>query len=369
MPGRHHVVAPGRVAQVRRPSVRWLVAAGVGAAVGATLIAVTSYSAGAVDTPVKATFGVTGVATDNCKVAIGGTDVYVKPGQELDVKSSIIGLTLAGVPLDLSKIASLVGSIVIDPNSAHPTKLDITNQWQKIDGLTTGDHKWTWTVSGIKVGLLKVPLGLSSKVLKVGAKLSWDGLIHVTPDAADCGLAVALPSVSASVSAPHLPPIGISIPGVKITLPVTVPTSLPTVGNVGGGSNGGSNGGGNGSGTQLPGVGNPLPVPAKVVPAGDSAGGLVGAGIDFNSLGGGSLGGGSAPLAGSGAGPAGAPTTDAAVQAPPRQLDDGKRAIQFTSTKPASTGEVWVVLAIIAVIALAFVAATYARLYLVKRGS
>lgn len=366
MPGRH-VVAPGRAAQVRRPRVRWLVAAAGGAALGATLIAVTSGSASAVDNPVKATFGVTGVATNNCKVAIGGTDVYVKPGQELDVKSSIIGLTLMGVPLDLSKLASLDGSMVIDPNTAHPTKLDITNDWQKIDGLTAGDHKWTWTVTAVKLGMLKVPLGLSSNALKAGAKLSWDGWIHVTPKAANCGLAVALPSISASVSAPHLPPIAIGIPGVKVTLPVTVPTSLPTVGNPGGGSNGGSNGG-NSSGNPSPVIDNPLPVPAKVVPAGDSAGGLVGAGIDFNGLGAGSVGGGSVPIH---TAPIPAQPGSANSQAADhsQQLSDGKRAIQFTSTRPASTGEVWVVLAIIAVIALAFVAATYARLYLLKRGS
>ncbi|HWD79889.1 MAG TPA: hypothetical protein VG497_13435, partial [Kribbella sp.] len=244
--------------------MRWLVAAAVGAALGATLIAATSGSASAVDNPVQATFGVTGVATNNCKVSIGGTDVYVKPGQELDVKSSILGLTLLGVPLDLSKLASLNGSLVINPNTANPIKLDITNDWQKINGLTTGDHKWTWTVSSVKVGLLNVPLGLSSSALKAGAKLTWDGIIHVTPDAGKCGLAVALPSVSASVSASGLPPIGIGIPGVKVTVPVDVPTSVPTVG-VPGGSSGGR-GGGTSAGN--PGTDNPLPVPAKVVPTG-----------------------------------------------------------------------------------------------------
>ena len=361
MPGRH-MVAPGRAVQVRRPRVRWLVAAAVGAAIGATLIAATSGSASAVDNPVQATFGVTGVATNNCKVSLGGTDVYVKPGQELDVKSSIIGLTLLGVPLDLSKLASLNGSLVINPNTANPIKLDITNDWQKVNGLTTGDHKWTWTVSSVKVGLLNVPLGLSSSALKAGAKLTWDGIIHVTPDAGKCGLAVALPSVSASVSASGLPPIGIGIPGVKVTVPVNVPTSVPTVGVPGGGSSGGK-GGGSSSGN--PGGDNPLPVPAKVVPTGDDPGGLVGAGVDYNAL----PAGGSDPIRdapvpaepGASSSPAAAPVAN--------QLNDGKRAIQLASTRPASTGEVWVVLAIIAVIALAFVAATYARLYLLKRGS
>lgn len=363
MPGRH-VVAPGRAVQARRPRVRWLVAVACGAAIGATLIAMTSGAASAVDNPVKATFGVTGVATDNCPVSTGGTDVYVKPGQELDVKSSILGLTLLGVPLDLSKLASLSGAMVIDPNTTHSRRLDITNDWQKVDGLTAGNHKWTWTVKSVKVGLLDVPLGLSSSALKAGAKLSWDGVIHVTADAANCGLGVALPSVSASVSASGLPPIGVGIPGVKVTVPVSVPTSVPTIGNPGGGSGGGAKGG-HSSGNHPPVGNNPLPVPAKVVPAGGDPGGLVGAGVDYGAL----PAGGSAPIHDAPV-PAepGAHNTQAADPAA-KQLNDGKRAIQFASTRPASTGEVWVVLAIIAVIALAFVAATYARLYLVKRGS
>jgi hypothetical protein len=366
MPGRHGA-APGHVAQVRRPSVRWLIGAAGGAALAATLIAATSGSAGASDTPVSATFGVTGVATNNCKVSVGGTDVYVKPGQELDVKTSIVGLTLSGVPLDLSKLAALNGALVIDPKSAHPTKLDITNKVQKINGLTAGDHKWTWDVNTVQVGLLKVPLGLSSAALKAGAKLSWDGTIHVSANAANCGLAVQLPSVSASVSASGLPPIGVGIPGIKVTVPVNVPTAgLPTIGKPGTGGSGGGSGGGHSSSNPTPVTDNPIPVPAKVVP-GDDGSGLLGGGIDFGGVPAGSVGGGSAPIAaGGGAVPSSAPSSAAHL---PQQIDGGKRPVEFAASRPGSTGEVWVVLAIVAVIALAFVAATYARLYLLKRGS
>ena len=369
MPGRH-VAGLGHVAQVRRPRVRWLVGVAGGAAIAATLIAVTSGSAGAADTPVKATFGVTGVATSNCQISTGGTDVYVKPGQELDVKTSIVGLTLLGVPLDLSKLAALNGSLVIDPQSQTPRKLDITNTVQKVNGLSAGDHKWKWTVSTVQVGLLKVPLGLTSSALKLGAKLSWDGVIHVTDNASKCGVAVALPSVSASVSASGLPPIGISIPGIKVTVPVSVPSvSLPAVGKPGGGNSGGSNGHRNHSSSTPPaGNDNPVPVPAKVVP-GDDGSGLLGGGIDFGGVPAGSdVGGGSIPIAGSGAGPASAPATHAAQL--PNQDSTGKhKTIDLAASRPGSTGEVWVVLAIVAVIALAFVAATYARLYLLKRGA
>jgi hypothetical protein len=350
--------------------VRWLVGLAGAAAMSASLIALNSGSAGATIDPVHATFGVTGVATSNCEVSVGGTDVYVKPGQELDVKTSIVGLTLLGVPLDLSKLASLNGALVIDPQAAHPTELDITNKVQKLD-LPAGDHKWTWTVSTVQVGGLKLPLGLSSNALKAGAKLSWDGVIHVTPNAAECGIAVQLPSVSASVSVTGLPPIAVGIPGVKITLPISVPTALPTgLPTVGNNSGGGSGGDHHGGPTGTPELGNPIPVPAKVVP-GEDGSGLLGGGLDFGNLPVGpvdSVGDGSQPHGG-GAGPA-AVSSAAAGQQAQDQLNADKRPVELAATsRPASSSEVWVVLAIIAVIALACVAATYARLYLLKRGS
>lgn len=366
MPGRHEI-ASGRRTPMRRPRVRWLVGFAGVAALAATLIGLNSGSAGALVDPVGATFGVTGVATSNCEVSVGGTDVYVKPGQELDVKTSIVGLTLLGLPLDLSKLAALNGSLVIDPKADEPIKLDITNKVQKLN-LPAGNHKWVWTVDTVQVGVLKVPLGLTSNALKLGAKLTWDGTIHVTPDAADCGLGVQLPSVSASVSVTGLPPIGVGIPGVKITLPVNVPTvGLPTVGKPGHGDGGssGSNGGDGGSSTP-PDQDNPIPVPAKVVP-GINGGGLLGGGIDFGGIPAGPVGGGSDPLGG-GAAPAGNSGTATTAAEVPDETSTGKdKTIDLAASRPASTGEVWVVLAIVAVIALAFVAATYARLYLMKR--
>jgi hypothetical protein len=361
MPGRH------QVGSARRPRVRWLVGVAGGAALAATLLALNSGSAGASTDPVTATFGVTGVATDNCKVSTGGTDVYVKPGQELDVKTSIIGLTLLGRPLDLSKLASLDGRFVIDPQAQNPRTLDITNKVQKITDLAPGDHVWKWTVSTVKLGVLPIPLGLSSNAVRAGAKLSWDGIIHVTPNAANCGIAVQLPSVSASVSVSGLPPIGIGIPGVKISLPVNVPTSVPSLPGTGGSR--GSTGHHKGGHPQPSAIDNPIPVPAKVVP-GAGGGGLLGGG-PAGGIPLGPIAGGSDPLTGVGAAaPTSTPSVAAAPGQLPRQNSAGKhKTIDLAANRPASTSEVWIVLAIVAVIALAFVAATYARLYLLKRGS
>lgn len=361
MPGRHQA-APGR-----RPRLRWLIGVAGGAALAATLVVLNSGTAAATVDPVKATFGVTGVSTSNCPVSTGGTDVYVLPGQELDVKSSILGLTLLGVPLDLSKLASLNGALIIDPKSANPIKLDITNTIQKVTGLSSGNHAWKWTVSTVKVGALAVPLGLSSSALKAGAKLTWTGTIHVTSAAGNCGIAVQLPSISASASVTGLPPVGIGIPGVKVSVPVNVPTALPT-GNLpgtGDGSKTGSHKTHPRSKTPTPVTDNPIPVPARVVPGAN--GGLLGGGVD--------LGAGLLPGANSDTGPVavvpaepgkGAVASSAARL--PEQASTGKdKTIDLAASRPASTGEVWVVLAILAVIGLAFVAATYARLYLMKR--
>jgi hypothetical protein len=354
MPGRHQAM-PRR----RRLGLRLLVGVAGGAVVGATLLSFAS--AGATTDPVGATFGVTGVATSNCKVSTGGTDVWVSPGQELDVKSSVVGLTVLGLPLDLSKIASLDGALVIDPGSANPINLDITNTVQKVTGLTTGNHAWKWTVSSVKLlGGLSVPLNLSSSAVSAGAKLTWTGTIHVSSAAANCGIAVQLPSVSASVSVTGLPPIAVGIPGVKVSVPVNVPSlggSLPVIG----GNKSTGNTGGHSSAPATT-ANNPIPVPARVVP-GINGGGL---------LGGGNAGGGLVPgadqNAGGGSQPTGAAGSSAAPKAGPSQDSTGKhKTIDLAASPSSSTGEVWVVLAIVAVIALAFVAATYARLYLIKR--
>jgi hypothetical protein len=359
MPGRHQAVSR------RGTRLRWLAGVAGGAVIGAIILATTAASAGASVDPVKATFGVTGVATSNCPVSVGGTDVYVTPGQELDVKSSLAGIYVNGYGLLsdlLGSIASLNGSLVIDPGTDHAQKFDIKTTAQQVGDLADGNHHWKWTVSSVKLlgGLLTIPLSLTSSALNAGAQLTWEGTIHVTSDAAQCGVAVALPSVSASVSVTGLPPIQVGIPGVTVgTLPVKVPTSLPTGLPTGAGS------GPSGHKSTAPAdQSNPIPVPARVVP-GPNGSGLLGGG--FNTAGLPGSGGGAAQLGGG----ALAGSSNDNPAAPILQQDStGKhKTIDLAAGRPSSTGEVWVVLAIVAVIALAFVAATYARLYLIKHES
>src|SRR3954454_433559 len=135
-PGNNHsgVSMPGRhqVAPSRRPALRWLAGAAGAGLLSALLLAVFPANAGPAADPVKATFSVTGVSTSNCPVSVGGSDVYVKPGQNLVVKSSAVGLTAGGVPVDLSKVASFGGALTIDPGKSSARKLDISDKNQTV---------------------------------------------------------------------------------------------------------------------------------------------------------------------------------------------------------------------------------------------
>lgn len=353
MPGRHQAAAR------RRLRLRWLAGIAGGAVVGATLLA-TFASAGAATDPVKATFGVTGVTTSNCAVSTGGSDVYVAPGQELDVTSSLVGLNLLGL---LVAPAGLEGTLAIDAGTTHSQNVDVTNKTTALTDLASGDHAFTFTASK----LLGLPLGSLvnlSGLLQAGAKLTWTGTIHVTANAAKCGIAVQLPSVSASVSVTGLPPIQVGVPGVKITVPVTIPTSIPSgLGGLGGDKSSAPAAGHTSTAAD---INNPIPVPARVVPGDNVAAG--GGGGDGNVLPLPNLG--SSDSSGSNAGSLIGAGHNGSAGAAPQQKSTGKhKTIDLAASPSSSTGEVWVVLAIVAVIALAFVAATYARLYLIKRSS
>ena len=351
MPGRH------QIAPTRRFSLRWILGAALAILVAAATalgLAITPANAA---TAVTATFGVTGVSANNCKVAVGGSDVYVLPGQELDVKSSFAGIYANGLPLGdvLGSIAALNGKLVIDPKAAHPIELPISTTARKVPALTAGNHQFTWTVSSAQVlGLLSVTLTAPG----ASASLTYSGTIHVTSDAAQCGVAVQVPSVHASVSAPGLPPITIGIPGINPpTLSVPNVPGLPGTKQSSPVSNPSNPGSGNGGG------GN-LPVAAGVVPQGDNANVYPGAGGGgFNAL----------PLPNilnSNGGTSGllpVPAAKSGAKATSKQSSAGKnKPIDLASNK-SETGQLSVILAIVAVIALTLVAATYARLYVLRK--
>lgn len=356
----------------RRP-LRWLVGAGLAAVVGAATVigfSLGSSASAAPPPPVSATFGVTGVATSGCPVSAGGTDVYVKPGQALKVRSSLVGLyvlepTLLGgsTVVDLNDVVSSVGSfdgaLTIDAGTRHAIKLKVSNKNQTVSGLSSGNHSWTWTVDTVKLlGLVPLPLHIDTKAVGAGTKLSWTGTIHVTAARNKCGIALQLPSAHVSAHVKGAPPIDIGIPGVT--------ASVPVPGNHGGQqthSSAPAAGGGSTTRSTTAVAPQGPPVPAGVVPEGDNAAVYPG--------GGGNGGFGSLPLPNL-LNPASGSVSSGSHHgkngsAEATQKSTGKNKTIDLAASKASTGQLSVVLAIIAVIALTLVAATYARLYLLRK--
>ncbi|HKC28134.1 MAG TPA: hypothetical protein VKB75_09000 [Jatrophihabitans sp.] len=382
MPGRHQAV-PGR-----RPRLRWLVGMAAGAIAGATLLTV---SASGAPSTVNAQLSLSGVATrDN---VLGGSEIGVHPGDTVVFKASALPTAgLENVPglgsLVQSLLSGVLGNqfqVVVSFGSSFPGGA----QTVTLGGPTSGSCKglpsktftfpdrgtygFTWKVQYVAPG---VPLlgpctqnglhdaqlnQLASAGVAMNASNRWVGKIVVADNPPKGGISIQLPGVSVapSIAGHQLPTVG--VPG--LTLPtVTVPVpSLPAGGGAGGG--GGSGGGGGGGSASSSGGNNPVPIPAQVVP-GVNGGGLLGEG---------GAGGGVLPGSGSQGGNSGTQVTTGATASPsPRasaaadQASGKPKTIDLAASRPSSTGEVWVVLAIVAVIALAFVAATYARLYLMR---
>lgn len=349
----------------QRPGLRWIAgAAGLGLA-GATLLAATAAQASS-GSDVTAVFSVTGVSTSNCKVSTGGADVYIEPGAELDAKSSAVGLTVLGQQLNTSQVAGFTGKLVIDPGTSHVTKYNLTtDKLARINGLTSGNHKFTWTASNLTVLGQSVPLGLDAQAVKAGGQLAYAGTIHVTSAAPNCGIAVQVPGPGVSVSVTKLPPVKVSLPPVNVSVPVDpgkvslptpkLPISLP-------GSSKSSKGGFN----YTP---PPPTVPEQVVPKGhggtflgDGSGYFGGALPDVGST--------PSQTDNSTAGPSSNGPVAQSANTPKTNNDAAlkkKAKNAQLAADPSPSAQLPVILAILAVIALALVTATYARLYLVRK--
>jgi hypothetical protein len=383
MPGRHQAAASGR-----RPRLRWLVAVAGGAVVGATLLAITPAAA---SSTVSAQLSLSGVATS--ANVLGGSEIGVHPGDKVVFKAS--ALPTAGLenipslgPLLENLLATALGQyqVVVKFGSAFPGGA----QTVTLGGPTTGNcaglpsksftfpdkgtYAFTWKVQYVLPSLLGCAKnGLSdtdlNQLAKAGVALnannSWVGKIIVADNPPKGGISIQLPGVSVApnIGGHQLPTLG--VPGVTLpTIAVPVPNLTSAVPGAGGSGNGGKTQ----KPTPAPVENNPIPVPAQVVP-GVNGGGLLGGGGGYNvgalpGLGSvqGAGNGGQLPTAASSPSPA---LKNAADQNPGAK----RKTVELAASRPASTGEVWVVLAIVAVIALAFVAATYARLYLMRHDS
>jgi hypothetical protein len=366
----------------RRPRLRWLVGVAGAAIAGATVLAL--QPASAADT-VNAQLSVTGVSTK--ANILGGSVIGIHPGETVNFKASALptaGLEnipkLGPVLEDLLSTALGQYQVVVSFGPAFPGGAQTVTlggpKTGKCAGLPAksitfadkGTYTFTWKVQYVlplllgcaKNGVSDADLNLLAKAgVALNAKNSWVGKVVVADNPPAGGISIQLPGVSVApnIAGHQLPTIG--VPG------ITLPTLGLTVPNLAGGQ---------GSGTAPPssastgqqstgtGSGAEIPVPALVVPGPNS--------IPWGGGGGyaGAAGGNAAAAQSS---PAALPTAaaqPARLKAPSQDSTGKHKTIDLAASRP-STGEVWVVLAIVAVIALTFVAATYARLYMLKQDS
>jgi hypothetical protein len=230
-----------------------------------------------------------------------------------------------------------------------------TTKATTVNNLVTGNHTYKFTATALSLGTLPViHLSASNTSVSGGASLTYSGTIHVTDQAALCGIAIQVPGVQVSASASGLPPIDVSLPPLSIpTIPAPALTKLPNViPQVPVTSTtvpaGGSHAGGHTSTTEC--------VPCEVVPNTNLGSGFGGVSANADSL----TQIGSALHEGPASGPAPAPGATS-----PSTTTTTKRIDLAANKAPAA--QVPVLLAIIAIIALSLVTATYARLYLLRR--
>lgn len=387
MPGRHQT-APGN-----RPRMRWL-----GGLVGVAVTAATllAFSPAGAASTVNAQLSLTGVATsDN---VLGGSQIGVHPGDTVDFKASALPTAgLQNIPslgglLD-SLLSPLLGQyqVVASFSSAFPGGARSVTLGGPTSGPcagvpaksftfpTKGSYAFTWKVQYVLPGLLGCAAsGVSSTNLNLlqqagvalNASNSWVGTIVVADNPPKGGISIQLPGVSIApnIAGHQLPTVG--VPGINLpTLGAAVPDLNPN-------KSAGSQSGGRASkpgkttsaASTLP--SNVVPVPAQVVPRGSGDGVFTEGGFDTGVLPGlGSHAGDAAGLLpiSNGTGTGSVPHGAAAPAAHPDQQASGKHKTIDLASGRSSTGQLSIVLALIAIIALFSVAGLYARLYILRK--
>jgi hypothetical protein len=360
--------------------------AGLGVAVGAVIIA---HPVGA-STTVPTQLALSGVVTG--KSPIGGSVVGIHPGDSVDLKAAPAGLSTEGLNNLGIPLGDLLGSIVgtlagyqvvlhlpaTFPGGKRDVKLGPCGGKSdlKVNFPKKGTYSFTWSAYSVTVlpllGCSVNQLTLDGNQLRkagiaLNASNQWVGKIVVATDPPNGGLSVQIPSVGAdpNIGGNQLPHVG--LPGVNVpTIPVSPPSaslglptpkpssSTPPPGNV-----------------SVPGGLNYTPpggmIQDSVVPKGyggdDGSGHLPDSdlgGVLLNGLNGGS-GVVPGPLGDLPAG--GVPAGSSGKGA--KQTRDGQPIEMAANRAPA--GQMPVLLAILAIIALSLVTATYARLYLMRR--
>lgn len=372
----------------RRSRLRWLMG---GAAVGlVTSLLLAGSPAQAASATVNAQLSLSGVATkDN---VLGGTTIGVHPGDTVVFHASALPTAgLENVPSLGSVLTDITNSLLGSPSF----QVDVTFSSGFPGGATTfklggptsgacaglasktvtfpdkGTFGFTWSVHYVAPSLFGCdssgPNGTDLNLLKaagvaMNAGNQWVGKIVVATDPPAGGISIQLPSVSA---APSLPVVGqlptVSIPGVSVpTLAApSIPNLLPKTPGL---PTGGKKTTAPAGGTYTP---PGLSIPDQVVPhgQGDAVYGSNGGGGFYNGAlpGTGTQLGNVAPLSAPSAKPSSIATQDSTGK--------NKTIDLAASADKSPSGQLPVILAILAIIALAMVAGTYARLYLIRRSA
>ncbi len=323
-----------------------------------------------------ATFTVTGVLDSNCLISTGGTEVWIRPGDAINFKSGLAGISLLGSTLDVGSLAGLDVNAVIDPGTSHQQTLSVVGGHTTLfpsrlqHPLGAGDHRLAWTATHVTaLSLLGTPITLpmSAVQLRSGASLSWSGIIHVTTTAPQCKLAVSTPTIHA-----HVGPINITVPGVSVGVPTpNLGTVLPSLTQPGTPHKSHTTTVPKKKTTSRTGfVYTPMEpsIPDLVVPQGGGTGAFGDTGGFGGVLPGGSggsvLAGGALPGANTSGGKSSSGNSSSNGFTSPQLANN---AVNATNASPS--GQLPVVLAIIAIIALSLVTATYARLFLLRRST
>jgi hypothetical protein len=361
----------GRHQQRRLSPTTWVAALAGLAVAGA--IALTMAPANAAPGTVTATFGVTGISGSNCDTQTGGSDIWVAPGDDLKAKTSLAGISVAGINLGLAdSLAGLNGTLTIDPKAKTPVVKRLKAATTiTLPSLSTGDHKFTFQADALGTSLgLTLPFSISSDAAAAGGKATWNGTIHVTKDAAQCGVSAQAPGGEVSASVTNLPPVHATLPGANLpTAKVTLPNvgsklpGLPNIPGLGGKSSKPGSGGTKSSTTKY--TPPALTVPEQVMPrAVNFGGGGAGFAAPGNDGGTGGSGGYVAPGNNVTSTAAPEPTGTAA-----ENVKAAKKTVDVAQKSQLGGAQLPVLLAIVAILALAAVTAMYAKMYLLGRNS
>lgn len=308
----------------------------------------------------------------------GGDQVQVKPGDSVSFKAAVAptGLlrtlnldSLAGT-LD-GALAGLAGFGITADFSRLPggsSNVKLTGNTSKTYRFSrVGRYSFTWTIDKVLLGNF-IPVSLDGNQLRragvaLNAKNQYVGTVVVSNAAPTLHIGAQLPSVQVHPKLPvvgSLPRIkipGVRLPSVRVPVPNLNPKSKTST------TKTGTKAGARGPDLSLFTKPHLLPVPARVMSGlgggGGSSSGGSGGGFYSNTLPGVSpLGNGQQLTLGTTSGSSSTAKSAAAAQ---------KAADAQLAANPAPSAQLPVVLAILAIIALALVAATYARLFLLRR--